>query len=336
MPTFEIPDGPTNIELQQTGDEKSPGPSTGSVVFNVTNKTTESRGGSLSVQVAGSAKKEWFAIEGDQVRTFAPGETQTVKINVSVPREIGPGDYPFRLRAAAENDTDNDFADGPVAAARKKKSGGGGGGVPWWVWLLIALVVLGAIGGGVWYFLTRPSEPGPVEPVVEENVVVPAESKVPKFVDQSVDAIAPDAGGYKIIKNEVANTGRPARIVFDQDPAADTKLPAGSKVILSYEPGVLVPEVPSGATFSSAPNALRSAGLEPGNFMCDPSSGRPGAQVGQVTAFDPPPKTRVAFNSKVNMRAVQSGPCITIFIPIEKIRLMERVSRTSRLHRPGG
>ena len=62
MPTFEIPEGPTNVELQQTGDPKSPGPSTGSAVFNVTNKTSESRGASLSVQVAGSSKKEWFTI----------------------------------------------------------------------------------------------------------------------------------------------------------------------------------------------------------------------------------------------------------------------------------
>lgn len=331
MPTFEIPDGPTTVELQQTGDEKNPGPATGTIVFNVTNKTTDSRGGSLSVQVAGSAKKEWFALEGEQVRTFAPGETQTAKINISVPKEVGPGDYQFRLRAAAESDTDNDFADGPVSVARKKKSGGGGGKVPWWVWLLIALVVLAAIGGAVWYFLKSSGGPEPVVPI-EKNEVVPAEAKVPKFIDQNIDAIAVDAGGYKIIKNEVPNTGRLARTVFEQDPAPDTKLPAGSKVILSYEPGVLVPDVPSGATFSSAPNALRSAGLEPGNFVCDASSGRPGAQVGQVTAFDPVPGTRVAFKAKVNMRAVQSGPCLTIFIPLEKIRLMERV-RVTRLHR---
>ena len=101
MPTFEIPDGPTTVDLQGSRDEKNPGPATGSIVFNVTNKSAESADGSLSVQVTGSTKKEWFTIDGDQVRTFGPGETQTAKINVSLGTEVPPGDYPFRLRAAA-------------------------------------------------------------------------------------------------------------------------------------------------------------------------------------------------------------------------------------------
>jgi hypothetical protein len=210
----------------------------------------------------------------------------------------------------AVNDPDNDHAEGPVTTARLAGAGGGGGGIPWWVWLLVGLLVL-AIIGGVAAFVFGSGDGGKEEP---ENKVEEAEAVVPNFVDQNVDTIAANAGGYQIIKNETANTGRPPRVVYDQDPEANTPLGEGGRVILSYEPGVVVPQLPAGATFSSAPNILRSAGLEPGSFLCDASSGSPGAQVGRVTAFDPAPGTRVGSGSKVNMRAVQPTRCIGRFI----------------------
>src|SRR4051794_7489965 len=118
MPTFEIPDGPTTVELKRSGDAQNPGPATGSVVFNVTNKSPDSCAGRLSVVPSGSAKEEWFALEGDRERTFGAGETQTAKINVSAPADVAAGDYPFKLRAVAVNDPDNDHAEGPVATAK--------------------------------------------------------------------------------------------------------------------------------------------------------------------------------------------------------------------------
>src|SRR5438128_8725253 len=113
MPTFEIPDGPTTIDIARPGDPKSTAPAQGSAVFNVTNKASEGRDGRLSVQVAGSSKAEWFSVDGDRERPFAAGETQTATIKVSIPGDVPAGDYPFRLMVVAVNDPDNDHAEGP-------------------------------------------------------------------------------------------------------------------------------------------------------------------------------------------------------------------------------
>lgn len=194
------------------------------------------------------------------------------------------------------------------------------------------LIALG-VGG---YFVWKAMSDGDGE--VVENKTATAETKVPRFIDQKVDTIAADAGGYQITRNETPNTGRPPRVVYAQEPVPDTVLPAGQRVIVSYEPGVPVPDLPGNATFSSAPNVLRNAGLRPGSFLCDPASGTAGAVVGRVTAFEPGPRTLVAANSEVNMRAIQPNRCIgrlirpEVFnrivvnrIPVERLRTVEGV-----------
>ncbi len=155
MPTFEIPDGPTTVKV--SGDVADPkSPRVGAAVFNVTNKAGETRAGRLSVQVTGETKADWFAIDGERERDFSAGETQTASIKINVPPDVAAGDYAFRLRVVAVNDPDNDHADGPVSTAQVegpiKK-----GGVPVWVWILIGLVVLAAVGAGL-YFLLAPGE----------------------------------------------------------------------------------------------------------------------------------------------------------------------------------
>ena len=330
MPTFEIPDGPTTVELKRSGDAKNPGPATGSIVFNVTNTSSDSCDGRLSVVPSGNSKEEWFTIDGERERAFASGETQTATIKISAPKEVATGDYPFRLRAVSVADPDNDHAEGPVATAKvppapviQKK------GIPWWVWLLIGLVVLAAVGAGLYFALRDGDEE---EPAVTNNVVTAPESKVPKFVDQNVDNIPANASGYQIIKNETANTNRPPRIVYDQDPKPDTPLPAGQRVIVSYEPGVTVPDLPRGATFASAPNALRGAGLQPGNFLCDKDlSGTPNAPVGNVTRFEPASGARVAANSQVHMYAVQANRCLRLILSPDVFRRVNRESVVGRI-----
>jgi hypothetical protein len=332
MPTFEIPDGPTTVELKRSGTAASPGPATGSIVFNVTNKSTDGCAGRLSVVPSGNSKQGWFAIDGDQERTFAPGETQTATIKVTAPNDVTAGDYPFRLRAVAVNDPDNDHAEGPVATAKVPAAAAVvKHGIPWWVWLIIGLVLLIGLGVGG-YFLVKNLGGGGGGGNETDNVTntqTPAEKKVPKYVDRNVDSIAADADGYQIIKNETANTSREPRTVYEQDPKPDTKLAAGKRVILSYEPGVVVPDLPGNSTFASAPNTLRSAGLQPGNFLCDRDlSGTPNAPVGKVTRFDPPAGTRVAANKQINMFAVQPNRCITFIIRPEIFRAIE----TTRLN----
>ena len=326
MPTFEIPDGPTSVDLQRPSDPNSTAPVEAAAVYNVTNKSSDSAGGKLDVNAIDPTRREWFTIEGDQERTFSAGETQTANVKIKIPADVAEGDYQFQLLAAWTGDTDNDVAKGPMTTAKL-----GGKPVPkppsrWWIWLIVALVALIALGVGGYFVWKAMSEDNGDEEVIVNNTTT-AEAKVPKFVDQKVDAIAPDAGGYRIIKNETPNTGRPPRTVYDQDPDPDTTLAPGSQVIVSYEPGTVVPQLPANATFTSATNALRSAGLEPGNFLCDPSSGSAGAQVGRITAYVPGPGTPVAAKQKIDMRAVQSGRCLSIVIPMTKITEIQRVSR---------
>jgi len=56
MPTFEIPDGPTSIEAPRSGNPKTPQPAQASAVYSVTNKSSASASGRLSVKVEGSRK----------------------------------------------------------------------------------------------------------------------------------------------------------------------------------------------------------------------------------------------------------------------------------------
>ena len=161
MPSFEIPDGPTAVELKRSGPGAA---ATGTVTFNVTNKSGDSCDGRLSVIPSGNAKADWFAVEGNRERTFAPNETHSATIRITVPDAAAAGDYPFRLRAVAVGDPDNDHAEGPVTTAKvpppapaepRKRSLA-------WLWILIGLLVLGAIAAAA-YFAFRPKPaPGPV------------------------------------------------------------------------------------------------------------------------------------------------------------------------------
>jgi hypothetical protein len=117
MPTFEIPDGPIMIELKRSGDSRNSGPAQGSAVFTVINTSTENCEGRLSVQAAGAAKMEWFTIDGDRERCLPPRAAETVHVRLSIPPDVAPGDYPFRLRIVNINDPDDDYALGPVATA---------------------------------------------------------------------------------------------------------------------------------------------------------------------------------------------------------------------------
>ena len=151
MPTFEIPDGPTTVELKRAGDAKNPGPATGSIVFNVTNQSGDSCDGRLGVVVSGGSKDSWFSIDGDRERTFAAGETQTATIKVSAPADTAAGNYPFRLRAVAVNDPDNDHAEGPVATAQVPPATDAAPAPKWWLWILIGVVVLLLIALALWF-----------------------------------------------------------------------------------------------------------------------------------------------------------------------------------------
>lgn len=155
MPTFEIPDGPTEIDAPRSGDAKNPKAAEASATYTVNNRSSEPVSGSLSVKVDGPSKEEWFSIDGESEREFAAG-TNTVTVRVKLPPELPEGGYPFRLIAATVRDPDNDFAEGPATLAKL-----GPGATPppprkWWLWVLIGVVALLVIGGVIYkVFLDR-------------------------------------------------------------------------------------------------------------------------------------------------------------------------------------
>ena len=338
MPTFEIPDGPTTVELPRSGDAKNPAPAQGSATFSVTNRSADSCLGRLSVQVTGSSKAEWFTVDGDRERTFAAGETQTATIKINVPPGVAAGDYAFRLRAVAVNDPDNDHADGPVTTAKLL------GSTPitpskWWIWLLVALAVLAALGVGAWLLLSGDDKPAPGNKIANEipkpePAPVPATTAVvPDFANKTVEQAKADAQGFEVIEVVGTPGGKPPRSIVSQAPASGTQLQIGAPVRVTFDPGAVVPPLPNNATFTSATNALRSAHLEPGSFLCDQSSGSAGAQVGRITGFEPGPGTTLASGTKINMRAIQEGRCFRLHIPRERILEMQRMDRVSAVTR---
>ena len=229
MPTFEIPDGPTTVELNRSGDA----PAIGSIVFNVTNKSADSCAGRLSVVPSGDSKEEWFTIDGDRERTFASGETQTATIKISAPKEVPAGDYPFRLRAVAVNDPDNDHSEGPVATAKvpappvveKKRS-------LWWLWLLIGLLVLALIGGGVWFAFFRDKGP--------ELIAAPDFTVGGMTVDQAKK----DPKGFKLVDVAGQPSGKPVGTIILQQPAPKSPVTLGQEIKLTFDPGAPKPPPP--------------------------------------------------------------------------------------------
>ncbi len=162
MPTFEIPDGPTTIDVPRSGDPKNPQPAEGSATYTVNNRTSQNVSGSLSVKIDGASKREWFTIEGESERDFTPG-TNTVTVKAKFPPETEEAGYPFRLIVSAVSDPDNDFAEGPATLAKL----GPGRVIPpprrIWLWILAGVVALIVIGGGVYKLFLEP-KPVATEP----------------------------------------------------------------------------------------------------------------------------------------------------------------------------
>ena len=197
MPTFEIPDGPTSIDASRSAES--------SAVYSVTNTTSEAVDGRLGVRVSGASRDEWFTVDGNRERTFAPGETQTATIRVRFPTDAPSGTYPFQLRAVAVNDPDNDHVEGPMTIA--KLGPGGGTKSLLWLWILLGVLAVAAIGGAVYFLMSEPDEvtappppppPPPPEPqkpavLTDAEAVQIAEKKTGEwlsaYAEKNVDAL---------------------------------------------------------------------------------------------------------------------------------------------------
>lgn len=258
MPSFEIPDGPTAVPLK-AGTAAGQPTRTGSATYSVTNKSTGGLAGRFSVQVAGDAKAEWFTVDGEKERQFAPGETQTVTVNINVPAAVKPGAYKFRPRVVAVNDPDNDHTDGPVAtlqvaAGAKPPVDNGGTKFPIWIIFVIIAAVL-VIGGGILAFVLFSGGGGGDKTAIADLSGKPVAEAEALLADMKLDLV--------VKKQELEKADVPAGTVFDQSPKADEPLEKGQEVLLSVAvgPSVAVPDVTT-RSFDNASGVLEGVGLK--------------------------------------------------------------------------
>jgi hypothetical protein len=129
------------------------------------------------VIATGGSKSEWFGVDGNRERTFASGETQTVTVRVKMPADAPAGNYPFRLRAVAVNDPDNDHVEGPATTAKLGPPGETKKKPMLWLWILIGALVVIAIMAAL-FFMMRPRKAEAPTNNVTEATPTPAPAPV--------------------------------------------------------------------------------------------------------------------------------------------------------------
>lgn len=336
MPSFEIPDGPTTVKLTEGADATKP--RTGSIVFTVNNKSGEVRSGTLSVQVAGQSKAEWFTIDGERERGFDPVNSETATIKIAVPGDVAAGNYPFRLRVVAVNDPDNDHTDGPATTVEVPPSAQAiVPPSPKWPWIVGALVLLAVIGGLAWAFW--PKKDKPIKPGATETAAPPQSTMatVPDLKGKNIteaQALAPD---FDITQQVVPVTGNAPGTIIDQNPAAGTTQTKRFPLKVKVDPGVQVPQA-KGTSITSAINTIVAATLKPGQItsQCDTS-----VPENQVIDQSPPAGGQVASNTVITM-TVASRPngganCGLIYWPIqymnvEKLHMSPAIKKSLSQH----
>jgi hypothetical protein len=148
MPTFSI-SPPPGAPLALSGG-------TGTLSFTITNTAAMSATGSAVIIPTAPTTLDWYAVNGDNTRTFPAGGVESFAITITAPPGTVAGAYGFRLDAKSEANPEEDYTEGPavqftVPAAPKK--------VPWWKkywWILViaAVVIIGIVvailllGGG--------------------------------------------------------------------------------------------------------------------------------------------------------------------------------------------
>ena len=310
MPSFEIPDGPTTVEL--TGGADATKPSTGSTVFTVNNKSGEVRSGTLSVQVAGQSKAEWFTIDGEHERGFDPVNSETVTIKIAVPSSVAAGNYPFRLRVVAVTDPDNDHTDGPATTVKVPVPPVPDPRPPvkWWIWLVGALVLLAVIGGLAWAFW--PNTPDKKIVVATATPPPPVEvttATVPDVVGKTLAEATPLATLFDLVPVMAQGGDKPVGQIYAQLPAANSVQNKGIPLKVTIDPGVEVPDL-RGSNTDGAVRSLQRIGLhvQSSTTSCDAN-----AVDGQITDQKPGPSEHVKANSGVNITVAAVGGTIGTF-----------------------
>lgn len=129
------------------------------------------------------AEQSWLQPEPPEQRDMQPGQTHTFSVAVAVPSGTPSGRHGLRLDVMSVDNTDEEYAQGPVVSfevAGSPPPEPKPSGFPWWM-VITAAVVLVLIGGGAAWWLTADDGSGRVTPIDVEPVapVEPTKQIIP-------------------------------------------------------------------------------------------------------------------------------------------------------------
>lgn len=142
------------------------------VVFNVTDITGKEAKLGVKVIADAPAQESWFTLQNDSIWRLGANATDQITVDIGVPESIAPGKYNFRLMVYSVATPGELFTKGETVCCEVTQKAAEPEPVkkfPWWI-VVVAVVVVLAVGGwGIWE-LTRDKEPT-VEMVTLPRVV---------------------------------------------------------------------------------------------------------------------------------------------------------------------
>lgn len=211
--------------------------------FTVSNVLGRPMRGRVKVVAEEGAEAGWFTVAGPEVRDFAAGATDQVRVDLAVPAGVAEGDYPFRLDVVAEENPDELSARGqsvhlqvPASEAPKKP-------FPWWIVAVAAAVLVAVVAVVLWLVLA------------DSGVDVPDVEGRPADVAQ---ALLENAGFVVEVETDFETQEEPGT-VLGREPAGDS-LEEGSTVTLRVAGRIDAPPL-GGKSLAEARQLLQEQGL---------------------------------------------------------------------------
>ena len=86
----------------------------GRAQFTAVNSTPRSIRGRGRVVPQGDSRQDWFSLDGDAQRQFAPGSSEQFTVAIQLPTAGAAGEHRFRLDVVGVENPDEDYGQGPV------------------------------------------------------------------------------------------------------------------------------------------------------------------------------------------------------------------------------
>jgi PASTA domain len=215
------------------------------VSFTASNSGPKSMAGRMKLVPLGPTKAAWLSLEGEPERNFAKGEAHQLTVHIAVPRGTPVGKYSFRLNIISVENPDDEFTEGPsVSFEVKELASAAPRKFPWWIVAIAAALV----GAGIITWLLIP-----------QKVVVPGVVGMP--YQEAIERLDAKKLEYIVSDQRVVTGKVKVDAIANQSPAADERVPLGTKVTLTLE-GVKVPNL-SGKLILEAFNELKNLNLKP-------------------------------------------------------------------------